>query len=62
MHLHYKSIQLQSEEFYSQFFKNVARYVIYDDHEVANNWDSGMEASLYQGTCLIEMGHIQQCY
>jgi phosphodiesterase/alkaline phosphatase D-like protein len=40
--------KLFTDAHYSRFFKEASRYAIYDDHELANNWDRGMELPLYR--------------
>jgi len=40
--------KLLDDSHYSKLFKSVSRYAIYDDHEIANNWDRGTDVPLYR--------------
>jgi phosphodiesterase/alkaline phosphatase D-like protein len=40
--------KLFTDAHYARFFKDASRYAIYDDHELANNWDRGADLPLYR--------------
>lgn len=40
--------KLLTDAHYARFFKDASRYAIYDDHELANNWDRGADLPLYR--------------